>query len=267
MKNSNTKIEGKNLKLSVVIIAKNEEEKIADCIDSVDWADEIILIDSGSDDKTKEIAKNMGVQVFDVAGGSYDKWRNECIKYAKADWIFYIDADERVDEKLKKEIISRISDENSPFNAYAIPRRNFILGREMKHGGWWPDYVKRLFRMSALKKWTGELHEEPVFDGNMCYLTNPLIHIKHKYLSEMVEKTNKWSRIEAEMLYQSNHPKMTWWRFFRIMVTELWYRLIIKKGFMDGVEGVIYSIYQMWSRFITYAKLWEMQIRKSDDGF
>jgi hypothetical protein len=79
----------------------------------------------------------------------------------------------------------------------------------------------------------------------------------------MVKKTNKWSEIEAKMLFDSNHPRMTWWRFFRIMATELWHRLIMKKGFLDGVEGVIYAIYQMWSKFITYAKLWELQLNSN----
>ena len=78
----------------------------------------------------------------------------------------------------------------------------------------------------------------------------------------MVEKTNKWSEIEAKLLFEAGHPKMSWWRFFRIMATELWYRLIRLKGFLDGVEGVIYAIYQMWSKFITYGKLWEMQTER-----
>ena len=90
-------------------------------------------------------------------------------------------------------------------------------------------------------------------------LKNPLTHLKHDNLEEMVEKTNKWSEVEAKLLFNSGHPKMSWWRFWRIMFTELMYRLVSLRGFMDGTTGIIYAIYQMWSKFLTYAKLWEMQ--------
>lgn len=252
------------IKISVIIIAKNEEKKLPDCLKSVKWADEIVLIDSGSQDKTKDIARRYNAKIFEYNGGSYNDWRNEGLRKAKGRWILYVDADERVTPELKEEILKIVEGmkwnvEND--NAYAIPRKNIILGKEMKHGGWWPDYVKRLFKKDKLKGWVGELHEEPVFQGELGYLKNPLIHLKHDNLSEMVDKTNKWSEIEAGLLYKSGHPKMTWWRFARIMLSELWLRLIIKMGFLDGVEGVIYAIYQMWSRFVTYGKLWEMQLK------
>lgn len=257
------------IKISIIIIAKNEEKKLPDCLKSVKWADEIILIDSGSEDGTKKIAIEFGAKVCEYKGGNYSDWRNEGLKRASREWLLYIDADERVTQELKDEIISLTTNDQSPdhagrpanISAYAIPRKNIILGKEMKHGGWWPDYVKRLFKKDKLKGWVGELHEEPVLQGELGYLKNPLIHIKHDNLSEMLEKTNKWSEIEAKLLYHAGHPKMSWWRFPRIMLSELWLRLIIKMGFLDGVEGVIYAIYQMWSRFVTYGKLWEMQLK------
>jgi hypothetical protein len=133
------------------------------------------------------------------------------------------------------------------------------LGREMRHGGWWPDYVKRLFYKDKLKKWVGDLHEEPVFDGVMGHLENALIHIKENKLSDMVEKTNKWSEIEARLMFDSNHPKMSLIRFLSAILREFWYRIIKKKAYLDGTEGMIFGIYQVYSRFISYAKLWEMQ--------
>jgi glycosyltransferase involved in cell wall biosynthesis len=250
----------KTKKISAIIIAKDEEKKIRDCLESVKWSDEIILIDTGSGDKTKEIAEEYKAVIYEHRGGSYGDWRNVGLRKAQGEWVLYVDADERVTSDLKQEINATIEADNPGIFAYAIPRKNIILGREMKHGGWWPDYVKRLFRKDKLIEWSGDLHEEPRFEGELGLLESPLIHIKHDNLSEMVDKTNAWSEIEAKLLYQSGHPKMTWWRFFRIMLTELWLRLIVKMGFLDGVEGVIYSIYQMWSRFITYGKLWEMQL-------
>ncbi|MDO8503292.1 MAG: glycosyltransferase family 2 protein [bacterium] len=246
------------MKLSVVIIAKNEALKIGDAIESVKGlADEVIVLDGESTDATLSIARKAGARTIQQKGDNYSDWRNQGAKAARGDWIFYLDADERVTPQLKKEMETEIA--NPRFSAYAIPRKNIILGYEMRHGGWWPDYVKRLFKKDALKVWKGELHEEPTFTGNIGHFKEPLIHIKHDNLSEMIEKTNKWSVIEAKLLYKSDHPMMSWWRFLRVMFTELWDRLIVKRGFLDGTQGVIYAIYQMWSKFITYGKLWEMQ--------
>ncbi len=154
-----------------------------------------------------------------------------------------------------------VSPADSSIVAYAIPRRNFVFGKELHHGGWWPDYVIRLMRKDALIKWEGELHEQPKINGEIGYLKNPFIHLKEDNLSDMVKKTNNWSEIEARLLLESGHPKMTWWRFFRPVIGEIFDRLVLKLGFLDGVPGVVFSIYQGWSRFITYAKLWEMQRR------
>jgi glycosyltransferase involved in cell wall biosynthesis len=249
----------KDINISAIIIAKDEEEVIAECLESVSWVDEIVVIDTGSKDKTLSVCKNKNAKVYEFSKGSYQDWRNEGLKKANGNWILYVDADERVTPLLRKEIMSVVEKDSKQYSSYAVPRRNIILGKEMKYGGWWPDYVKRLFKKSELKKWTGDLHEEPVFEGKMGHLSNSFIHIKHSNLSDMVEKTNKWSKVEAKMLFESDHPQMTWWRFFRVMATELWYRLIKLQGFRDGIEGVVYSIYQMWSKFITYGKLWEMQ--------
>lgn len=246
--------------ISVVVIAKNEEGKIGDALASVkDLADEILVLDGGSTDKTIAIASKAKAKVVKQKGKSYSDWRNQGIKEAEGDWIFYLDADERVTPELKQEIRNIMISDKSQCVAYAIPRKNIIFGREMKHGGWWPDYVKRLFKKAALGRWVGELHEDPVFEGELGHLKSALVHLKHNNISEMIAKTNKWSVVEAKLLFGVGHPKMTWWRFFRIMTGELWYRLIVKKGFLDGTEGTIYSIYQMFSRYVTYVKLWEMQ--------
>jgi glycosyltransferase involved in cell wall biosynthesis len=257
-------------KISAIIIAKDEEDKMVDCLKSISWCDEIILVDTGSTDKTVVLAKKAKARIYEYQGGSYSDWRNEGLKHTKGKWVFYIDADERVTDELRNEISKLISNfqrrsrrsfpisNNIPI-AYAIPRRNVILGREMRHGGWWPDYVKRLFYKDKLKKWVGDLHEEPVFDGVMGHLEKALIHIKENKLSDMVEKTNKWSEIEARLMFDSNHPKMSLIRFLSAILREFWYRIIKKKAYLDGTEGMIFGIYQVYSRFISYAKLWEMQ--------
>jgi glycosyltransferase involved in cell wall biosynthesis len=244
--------------ISAIVLAKNEEVKLPDCLKSLTWVDEIVLVDTGSKDRTIDIARQYRARVINYHKGGYSEWRNKGKEEAKGKWIFYVDADERVSPQLRDEVETLISQE-TPYNAYAIPRKNIILGKEMLHGGWWPDHVKRLYKKNGLNKWTGALHEEPEFKGELGFLSEPLIHIKHDNLSDMIEKSNLWSVKEAELLLKASHPQMVWWRFIRIMLTELYYRLITLKGYLDGVEGIIYACYQMWYRFMVYAKLWEMQ--------
>ena len=210
-----------------------------------------------------DIAKKHGVLVTEFEKGGYSDWRNKGLAKATGDWILYVDADERVTPELRKEISELINKTSEKYSSFAIPRRNIILGREMKHGGWWPDYVKRLYKKDSLVKWEGDLHEEPVIKGEMGHLDNPLIHEKHDSLGEMVEKTNKWSEIEAKLMYDANHPPMNIFRFITAMVREFWLRMIKKVAFLDGTEGVIYALYQVYSKFISYAKLWEMQLNSS----
>lgn len=256
-------------KLSVLIVEKNEAKLIEDCFASLKFFDdfsidyEVVVIDDNSTDATVAVAKKHGAIVIEYHGNTFADKRNKALKEVSGQWVFYIDADERLTKKLASEMADVINNDSGV--AYAIPRQNVIFGKVMTHGGWWPDYVKRFFLMSSLSGWKGDLHEEPIFEGELGHLNNYMVHFKHDTLTEMVDKTNSWSEIEAKLLFEAGHPKMVWWRFFRIMVTELFYRLIIKMAFLDGPEGVIYAIYQSWSRFVTYSKLWEMQVKASGE--
>ena len=131
----------------------------------------------------------------------------------------------------------------------------------MKHCGLWPDFVLRLIKKDKLKGWYGELHEQPIIDGEISHLKEPFVHIKHKNLSDMVDKTNEWSEIEAKLMYDAHHPKMNMFRFASAGFREFWKRMILQVAFLDGTEGVIYGMYQVFSRLISYSKLWEMQLR------
>ncbi len=248
-------------KISTIIIAKNEENMIQSCLDSLSWCEEILLIDTGSIDQTTKIAKKFGAKVVVYTSGkSFSDWRNKGLEEATNDWILYIDADERITPTLRREIKEILK--NPLYDAYAIPRKNLILGKELHYGGWWPDYVKRLYRKDALKRWSGELHEEPEFLGGMGHLKSAMIHKKHETFSEMVDKTNNWSEIEAKLMYDSGHPPMNIPRFLTAMGREFWHRMIIKRAFLDGKIGIMFAMYQVFSRFVSYAKLWEMQITK-----
>lgn len=247
--------------ISIIIITKNEELMLADAIISAAWADEVLVIDTGSTDKTISIAKELGAKVIEIVGDNFADWRNAGLKEANGDWILYLDADERITTDLEKEIKEIIS-KDSQYSMFAIPRNNIILGRSFRHGGFWPDYVKRLYKRSKLKRWEGELHEEPVFEGEMSHLQNPMDHIKHENFSQMVEKTNNWSEVEAKLMYEAGHPPMTVARFISAMGREFFHRMIRHLGFMDGPEGIMFAMYQVYSRFVSYAKLWELQERE-----
>jgi len=254
-----------HMSITVVIYSFDEEKNIADCINSAKLlTDKIILIDMESKDRTIEVAKSLQVAVYNFPRSNYvEPAREFGIKKAESDWVFILDADERITEELAKEIKQLLINNSSLLTYFKIPRKNIFAGKRwLKHGGWWPDYVKRLFLKDKLLGWIGDLHEEPKFVGEMGFLTEPMIHLKHDNLHDMAVKTNKWSNTEAKLLIGAKHPPMVAWRFFRVMFTELSTRLFIKKGVFDGQDGVVYAIYQSFSKFVTYAKLWEKQILK-----
>lgn len=195
--------------------------------------------------------------------GSFSEWRNVALKQSQSEWVLYVDSDELISENLKIEICKLIENWKSKIGnfAYAIPRKNIIFGQEFKYGGQWPDYQKRLFKRSAFKHWVGSVHEEPIFEGEIGHIISPLIHYKNITISQMLEKTNEWSELEAKLLFDAKHPKMNALRFFSAFLREFYLRFIKQLSFLDGTKGIIYGIYQIYSRLITYSKLWEMQIK------
>ena len=247
------------MKLSAVIITKNEEKNIESCIRSLGFADEIIVIDNYSSDQTAEIAVKLKARVFKLNGLDFSTLRNLGRVKAKGEWLLYLDADERVSRKLSGEIIEKIG-KNDVVCAYEIPRVNYYFGKI------WPyvENMTRLIRKNKLIGWRGSLHETPVFRGRIGYLEAPILHYTHTDLRSMVDKTNEWSEIEAQLRLLKNHPKVSWWRFFRVMLTAFWQSFIRQGGWRTGNRGIIESIYQSFSIFITYAKLWEKQNKSTN---
>ncbi len=250
--------------LSVIILHGEGVSPIfTECLESVSWANEIVIIDNRMPSKSLEIAKKFKTKIFKSDEISFARLRDLGAQKAKGNWLFYLDSDEIATKELTGEIKNLVAEGDK--SAYEILRRNFFFGHEMKHGGWAPDYVLRLIKKEALISWQGELHEQPKIKGEIGKIKEAILHYTHRNLSEMVEKTNNWSKIEAKLLFDSGHPPMAWWRFLSIAGREFWYRAIVKLGFLDGPVGVIEIIYQMYSRMITYAKLWEMQINSKKD--
>ena len=248
-------------KIAVVILTKNEEKNIVAVIENVcKITDEIIIIDSGSDDATVGLANLHGARVL------YRKWdndfsaqRNFVLDKTDADYILYIDADERITTSLKEEIINKINTKNNPISYYAIPRANHYLGKRVKHGGSYPDYVKRLYCKNKFKGYKGILHEEPIVDGPLEHLNSDLLHYTHRDLTSMVNKTLVWTDMEAQALFQNNHPPVVWWRFIRMILTKLWERLVKQQMWRDGQVGWVSAIFESYNTFLIYARLWELQ--------
>ena len=244
------------MKISAIIITRNEEARIEKCLSSLAWADEIIVIDNGSTDTTREIAKDNGATVISARDiHDFSRLRTIGKEKAHGEWLLYVDADETVTKELAKEIKEAISFQSSAVSGYELRRKNYYLGYE------WPgdEYILRLMRKDALTEWYGELHETPRVRGDIGRLNAPLLHDTHRTLEEMVDKTNEWSAAEAKLRFDTGHPPVVWWRFIRVMLTAFIDSLVKQGGWKAGTVGLIESIYQAFSMFITYAKLWELQ--------
>lgn len=242
-------------KISAIILAKNEENRIKDCLESLAFCSEIILVDNGSTDETALIAKKQGALVISSDTLSFAELRNIGLKKALGDWVLYVDADERVTSGLEQNILKAVSS-NSEFHAFTIERENYYLGNHK-----WPvtERLERLFIKKYLLGWYGELHESPRVEGKIGKLDGVLRHYSHRTLTEMLNKTIVWSDVEARLRLDSRHPKISWWRLYRVTISGFWNSYISQNGWKAGTAGLVESIYQAFSMFITYAKLWELQ--------
>lgn len=248
--------------LSTIIIAKNAESLIADAVSSVSFASEVIVIDNQSSDRTEEIARYCKAKVFSYESQDFSAMRSFGLHKVTGDWILYIDADERVTDSLAQSIELTIKDNGSGFSAFRIKRKNFYFGNHE-----WPyiEKMERLFKKDNLKGWKGEIHETPIITGKIGELDGFLLHYTHRDLSSMIQKTLEWSKIEAELRLKAGHPKMTLWRFPRVMISAFIDSYILQEGRRVGVVGLIESLYQAFSIFITYARLWELQQKKLNE--
>ena len=247
------------LPLSAIVITKNEEQMIADCLKSLQFARELIVVDTGNTDTTNDIARSLDATVVKSGGHDYSQFRNDGLKYAHQPWILYVDADERVTPQLREEMAKILTYPQPQVGAFAIPRRNIYLGKHLRFGGWGNDYVIRLFRRSHLQHWHYPLHEQPVFSGQLAKLRAELVHFSHRDLSLMLNKTLEFTAFEARLRYDAHHPPIAWWRIVRVMGTEFWHRFIKLSAWRDGAAGIIDGLFQVFNTFVIYARLWELQ--------
>ncbi len=240
-------------KLSVVIITKNEEKNISRTLESVKWADEIVIVDSQSTDRTVEIAVSFGAKIYSPPWRGYGLAKKEAVNRATHSWILSIDADEVVTGDLKEEINSLLESENQKVGYY-IPRLTNFLGKWIKHSGWYPDYVLRLFNKEFGNFNENVVHEAVVVSGETGYLKNDLLHYSYPNLEEYFNKYNRYTTIGAEELYKKEKKASIFEIVIKPFIAFIKH-FIIKAGFLDGVEGFLVSFLSATAVMVKYAKL------------
>lgn len=255
-----------NQKLSVVIITKNEEGKIARCLESVKWADEVIVIDDLSQDRTVEICQEFGARVIShKSEGDFDRQRNIGIDNASGNWILQMDADEIVPEGLKEEIQKVIESQGSRFIAYKIKRQNFFLGHFMRHGGWFIHYIK-LFKKGKARYVGRSVHETLKVDGPVGTIDEPIKHFPFNSIEQFIERQNFYTSVEARLMYEDKGEMSARKVKYNLTIRPLklfWKVYIKKRGFLDGMHGFLFAILNSWVYFLRWVRYWEICNLKS----
>lgn len=246
-------------KISACITAGNEEQGIRRCLDSVKWADEIVVVDSFSDDKTAEISREYTDRVYQHRWLGYIGQKNLIKDLASHEWILFIDADEEVSPKLRDAILEEFESGNSRnYNGYQFPRLVWYLGRWIRHGDWYPDMKLRLFRKEKGRCSGQEPHDRIELDGPVKTIKADLFHYTYSDIADQVRTSNRFSSITAE----SHRLKGRSFRMIDLLFrpTFKFFRYyILKLGFLDGMAGLIIAVNTAYTVFVKYAKLWELE--------
>jgi len=242
------------LKLTAIIPTFNEEVNIEAAIKSVLFADEIIVIDSYSTDNTLAIAETYGVRILQRKFDNFSNQKNYAIELASHNWVVLLDADERIGDNLRDEIIDTLSSEPKA-SAYWVYRRNYLLGREIKYSGWQNDKVVRLIERDFCR-YNGKLvHEEITTDKNMAFLKEKLVHYTYKDFDSFINKKNKVARLQAEALAAKN-KKATISKLLLKPTYRFINHYILRLGFLDGFQGFFIASFYAYTIFTRYIKLW-----------
>jgi glycosyltransferase involved in cell wall biosynthesis len=252
------------MRLSVIIIALNQEANIGDCLASVRFADELVVVDTGSTDRTVELARAGGARVVATAWRGFAGTKNFALDQARGDWVFSLDTDERVAASLKCEI-EAVVQADGPLNGYRVPRKNYFAGRWIRHLGWYPDYTLRLWRRGQGRFRDREVHEEVEVAGKVGRLKTPLDHYSYRNLEEYAARQERYARLAArEMFKQGRRPRPgeRWWRpFFTFL--RLYF---LKKGFLEGALGLALARHGSRYNFLKYHYLQELNRGKDLDA-
>lgn len=243
--------------VSVCIITLNEEQNIKECLESLQWADEIIVVDSGSEDQTIKICEEFGAKVFYHPFTGFRDQKNFALEQARKEWVLTVDADERVTDDLRDEILTLLK-EGSDVDGYFIPRLNFYGSKFIKHSGWYPDLVLRLWKKSR-GRWEGKnVHEKAMICGKAGYCEKALKHFTYRHASDYIKRIDLYSTLLAGEKYRSGKrfslPRLLVKPALRFFKSYIW-----KLGFLDGMEGLIIAVSSGYLTFMEEVKIREME--------
>jgi glycosyltransferase involved in cell wall biosynthesis len=243
-------------RISAIIITRNEEKNIGPCLESLSFVDEIVVVDSNSDDRTVPIARKYTQKVYDFEWKGFGETKQYALEQTSHDWVLWLDADERISPELASEIKSTLEKE-SPFSGYRMPRKAFFLGRWMRHGGWYPGYVVRLFRKEKGRFDSANVHERLHVDGPVGMLNAPILHYTDDSIQHYYEKFNRYTSLAAEELVKRGKRYSMLDLLFRpgFMFLKMY---LFKAGFLDGLEGLQLAVFSSNYVFTKYAKLREL---------
>lgn len=248
--------------ISAVIIAKNEEKNISKCLESLHWADEIVIVDDYSVDKTKEYAlKCKKVKFYENKFVDFSSQRNFAASKSAFDWILSLDADEIITNELKEEILMAIEDDSR--DAYNIPTKNFFWGKWMRYGGWYPNYHIRLFRRDKAS-WERQFDEFVKISGKVGFIKKPILHYGHNTPEETLSKNKKYALMEAR-INRNQKVKFSWAKLIYFTARDFFNRFFIKLGFLDGVLGFKLALFYAYYNALIWFNLYNLEKNSMDD--
>jgi glycosyltransferase involved in cell wall biosynthesis len=248
-------------KISAAIITFNEEKNIRDCLESIKWIEEIIIVDSFSTDRTVDICKEYTQKIFQREWPGHVRQKQFALEQAQGEWILSLDADERLSPEAAEEMKKEIFDDVPDIDGFRFPRHSYYLGRWINHGGWYPDCKLRLIRKGK-GRWGGrDPHDKIIADGPTKPLKGEILHYVYDNLSHQLETVNSFSTISAEQWNKEGKKFNLFLIFLRppIRFLEMY---VWKKGFLDGFPGFVIAMASAFYVFLKYAKLWELQQNK-----
>jgi len=247
--------------LSVAIITKDEATNLPGCLKSVAFARQIVVVDSGSTDGTLEIARDFGCDVFVEPWKGFGPQKQMAIDRCREPWVLVLDADERIPPETEAAIRAVVSGGESGASGCSFPRRNFFQGRWIRHMGWWPDRITRLFRNGRGRMTEASVHEAVDVSGQVVPLESPIEHYTESRLSEILKKIDKYSTLAAEEAFREGRRSSIWGAIVRAELT-FFQDYVLRLGFLDGRQGLVLSVTDAVNKFFKYAKLSELNRQK-----
>lgn len=244
------------VRLAAVILTRNEERNISECLDSLAWADLRVVYDAFSLDRTVEIAEEQGARVLQHPFRDFADQRNAALEAVEAEWIFFVDADERATPALAEEVLRVIGYEDDRAQAgWWVPRHNYMIGHRMRGGGWYPDHQLRLLRRSLARYDPRRpVHETVELDGQAGYLDNVLIHYNYDTVAQFRRKMKQYTGLEAEILYKQG-VQVRPWTYVTMPLREFWRRFVTLRGYQDHFYGLLFCGLMGWYTSVTYRRL------------